>query len=90
MKIKSYSVALLSRGALAVFVFLLSSMPDVFGRDIREDAVLRVTFDGNSAIDRSTGNVSAPTVENNLVYTTALPAMANSTAMRRCSTGPTR
>lgn len=79
MKIKSYSVALLSRGALAVFVFLLSSMPDVFGRDIREDAVLRVTFDGNSAIDRSTGNVSAPTVENNLVYTTALPAMANST-----------
>jgi hypothetical protein len=70
-------MSMLLSAALAAGLLELMT-PQACARDIREDAVLRVTFDENNPIDRSTGDVSEAITVSNITYTADLPAMANS------------
>ncbi|MBM3883642.1 MAG: hypothetical protein FJ387_28705 [Verrucomicrobia bacterium] len=77
MKIIQLILARLSPAVLAVGLVTVLTAP-AYARDIREDAILRVTFDQNDPTDRSAGLVSPAITANNVTYTTALPQMANS------------
>ncbi len=51
---------------------------DSIGKDVRDDAVLRVTFTNSQPTDISAGAISTPVTATALTYTTSIPAMANS------------